>query len=133
MRYLTPALGLACLLVLAVPGVRSEEPSKGFFNGKDLDGWEGLIRNTGASRTAPSSARPRRRASKFNTFLCSKKKYKDFELKFQVKLTKDGTGNSGVQIRSEIHDTKNIRRHRAAVRHGRGRTGAASTASTSAA
>ena len=40
---------------------------------------------------------------KFNTFLCSEKKYKDFELRFQVKLTGKGwTGNSGVQIRSEI-------------------------------
>src|SRR5207253_7435472 len=30
------------------------------------------------------------------------KKYKDFELQFEVKLTK--SGNSGVQIRSFIHD-----------------------------
>jgi hypothetical protein len=41
--------------------------------------------------------------AKFNTFLCSKKKYKDFELSFKVRL-KDGKGNSGVQIRSEITD-----------------------------
>src|SRR5581483_8084377 len=40
---------------------------------------------------------------KFNTFLCSKKKYKDFELAFQIRL-KDGKGNSGVQIRSRIDD-----------------------------
>lgn len=44
---------------------------------------------------------------KFNTFLCSKKKYKDFELKFQVRL-KGGKGNSGVQIRSELFDMKNF-------------------------
>src|SRR5262249_4869436 len=42
---------------------------------------------------------------KFNTFLCTKAKYKDFELQFQVKLTGKGwTGNSGVQIRSEVID-----------------------------
>ena len=41
----------------------------------------------------------------FNTFLCSKKKYKDFELKFKVRL-KDGKGNSGVQIRSKVIDPK---------------------------
>lgn len=40
---------------------------------------------------------------KFNTFLCSKKKYKDFELTFQVRLKKH-IGNSGVQIRSKLLD-----------------------------
>jgi hypothetical protein len=39
----------------------------------------------------------------FNTFLCSKTKYKNFELSFKVRL-KDGKGNSGVQIRSKVHD-----------------------------
>ena len=38
-----------------------------------------------------------------NTFLCSKKTYKDFELSFKIRL-KDGKGNSGVQIRSHIAD-----------------------------
>jgi hypothetical protein len=38
---------------------------------------------------------------KYNTFLCSKTKYSDFELSFKV-LLKDGVGNSGVQIRSEV-------------------------------
>ncbi|TMQ33633.1 MAG: DUF1080 domain-containing protein [Planctomycetota bacterium] len=55
--------------------------------------------NTGAYKTAPSSARRRP--------LCSKKKYKDFELTFQIRL-KDGKGNSGVQIRSEIADRKHF-------------------------
>src|SRR5262249_55207246 len=40
---------------------------------------------------------------RFNSFLCSKKTYRDFELSFQVRL-KDGVGNSGVQIRSKIHE-----------------------------
>src|SRR5437016_11669669 len=76
-----------------------------FFNGKDLDGFDGLIKEywsvqdgaivgTGGEKTIP-----------FNTFLCSKKKYKDFEMSFQVRL-KGGKGNSGVQIRSRIHDLK---------------------------
>lgn len=38
---------------------------------------------------------------KFNTFLCSQTEYGDFELRFQVRL-KDGIGNSGVQIRSQL-------------------------------
>jgi hypothetical protein len=44
-------------------------------------------------------------AIKSNTFLCSKAKYKDFELSFKVQL-KDGVGNSGVQIRSKVDDPK---------------------------
>lgn len=79
-----------------------------FFNGKNLEGFEGLIDQfwsvsrdgaivgTGGDKTIP-----------FNTFLCSKRKYKDFEMSFQVRL-KGGKGNSGVQIRSHIHNQKNF-------------------------
>jgi hypothetical protein len=42
---------------------------------------------------------------KFNTFLCSKKQYGDFELSFKVRL-KGGKGNSGVQVRSAVIDPK---------------------------
>jgi hypothetical protein len=42
---------------------------------------------------------------KYNTFFCSKKKYSDFELSCKV-LLKDGVGNSGIQIRSEVFDAK---------------------------
>jgi hypothetical protein len=41
----------------------------------------------------------------FNTFFCSKKKYKDFEMSFQARLV-GGKGNSGVQIRSTVVDMK---------------------------
>ena len=77
-----------------------------FFNRKNLDGWEGntelwsvqdgaIVGNTGPN------------GIKSNTFLISKKKYKDFEMVFEVRL-KDGKGNSGVQIRSEIADRKHF-------------------------
>jgi hypothetical protein len=100
MRYVL--LGLTLAVGLALPG-RADAPAE-FFNGKNLDGWEGLMEywsvQDGAlvGSTGPDGI-------KFNTFLCSKRKYKDFELKFQVRL-KDGRGNSGVQIRSEIADPK---------------------------
>ncbi len=72
-----------------------------FFNGKDLTGWEGLSNYWSVQDSAIVGATPD--GLKFNTFLCSKKKYKDFELSFQVKLTGKGwSGNSGVQIRSEV-------------------------------
>ena len=76
-----------------------------FFTGTDFAGWEGLTGAEGywsVNDKAIIGVTPN--ALKFNTFLCSKKKYKDFELKFQVKLSKGG--NSGVQIRSHIHDQK---------------------------
>lgn len=41
----------------------------------------------------------------FNTCLCSRRKYRDFELSFEVRVTGDGwQGNSGVQIRSKLID-----------------------------
>ena len=74
-----------------------------FFNGKNLDGWEGLTEYWSVKDGAIIGATPK--GLKFNTFLCSKRAYKDFELKFEVRL-KDGTGNSGVQIRSKIIEAK---------------------------
>jgi hypothetical protein len=78
--------------------------SAGFFNGKDLTGWQGNPElwsvKDGAivGSTFPDGL-------KGNTFLSSKDNYKDFELKFQVRLL-DGNGNSGVQIRSKLVDEK---------------------------
>jgi hypothetical protein len=71
-----------------------------FFNGKNLEGWEGLkywsVKDGALVGFTPEDP-------KFNTFLCSKKQYGDFELKFKVRL-KGGVGNSGVQIRSKVVD-----------------------------
>ncbi len=87
------------LLLLALPALCADD----FFNGKDLSGWEGLEQHWSAKDGAiAGTTQPK--GINFNTFLCSKKEYSNFELKFQVKLTK--TGNSGVQIRSKIIDPK---------------------------
>ncbi|HEV3260906.1 MAG TPA: DUF1080 domain-containing protein [Gemmataceae bacterium] len=105
MRYTTMLLGLVCALALWVGDTaRSADTKSEFFNGKNLDGWEGLneywtVKDGAIVGTAEEL--------KFNTFLCSKKKYKDFELKFQVRL-KGGKGNSGVQVRSKISDEKHF-------------------------
>jgi hypothetical protein len=74
-----------------------------FFNGKDLDGWEGLTKYWSVKDGAIVGYTPE--DPKHNTFLCSKKKYGDFELKFKIRL-KDGVGNSGVQIRSKLVDAE---------------------------
>jgi hypothetical protein len=101
MRYLKLSLLFAGVLALAVSGSRAEDPKKDvFFNGKDLTGWEGLIDKYWSVKDgAIVGYTPE--DPKHNTFLCSTKKYKDFELSFKIRL-KDGIGNSGVQIRSEI-------------------------------
>src|SRR5262245_1987694 len=70
------------------------------FNGKNLDGFEGLIDQFWSVKDGAIVGLTPKEGLKFNTFLCSKNKYKDFEMSFQVKMTK--TGNSGVQIRSKI-------------------------------
>ena len=72
-----------------------------FFNGKNLEGWEGLTKYWSVKDGAIVGYTPE--DPKHNTFLCSKKKYGDFELKFKIRL-KDGVGNSGVQIRSKLED-----------------------------
>ena len=79
---------------------------KDFFNGKDLTGREGLVDQFWSVKDGAIVGSTAPEGIKYNTFLCSKKKYKDFELQFQVKLTPGKSGNSGVQIRSHIHNMK---------------------------
>jgi hypothetical protein len=105
MRYLAVALAAAGLLALSAGrpacGEEADKDTKAFFNGKDLTGWEGLEKYWSVKDGAIVGYTPS--DPKHNTFLCSKKKYKDFELSFKIRL-KNGVGNSGVQIRSGILD-----------------------------
>jgi 3-keto-disaccharide hydrolase len=67
------------------------------------DNWEGLTEYWKIEKDSVVA-----KADKdpgFNTFFCSKKKYKDFEMSFKVRLV-GGKGNSGVQIRSNVVDVK---------------------------
>jgi hypothetical protein len=102
MRTITLALAAGLLLTGAGRGA---DDTEAFFNGKDLTGWEGLDKfwrvEDGAIVGGSTEPIP------FNTFLCSKKKYGDFELSFQVRL-KGGGANSGVQIRSAIFDRERL-------------------------
>ena len=104
MRYTTMTLALTALLA-AVAGARADDKAA-FFNGKDLTGWEGLPEFWSAAGGALVGRTEKDPG--FNTFLCTKKKYGDFELSFKVRL-KDGVGNSGVQVRSEVFDAKKFR------------------------
>src|ERR1700693_313700 len=96
---------VAITFALAVWGASAAPLGDGnaFFNGKDLDGWQGLTEYWSVKDGALVGSTPK--GIKFNTFLCSKQTYKDFELRFAARL-KDGSGNSGLQIRSKIKEAK---------------------------
>jgi hypothetical protein len=110
MRYTLVLGGLAAALLLwGGRPVHCEDVKSGgeFFNGKDFTGWEGLTDKFWKVKGGAIVGSTLPKGNSFNTFLCSKKKYKDFELTFKVKLTGDGwAGNSGVQIRSKIINKK---------------------------
>src|SRR5687768_18497479 len=84
----------ALLLALA-PTIRADD-TKEFLAPANWEGLEQYWKVEGNKVTGHAEKDPG-----FNTFLCSKKKYADFELSFKVRL-KDGKGNSGVQVRSTV-------------------------------
>lgn len=92
-------LGMACLCL----ALSARADSDSFFNGKNTDGWQGL--DYWSVKDGALVGNSGEKGIRFNTFLCSKKEYGDFELKFQIRL-KGGKGNSGVQIRSTVIDNK---------------------------
>jgi hypothetical protein len=98
-RFLWSAL--LCIPLAFLSAAEAQSPSA-FFNGKDFNGWEGLEQYWSVKDGALIGMH---KGLKFNTFLCSKRKYANFELKFQVKLT-GGGANSGVQVRSKIINDK---------------------------
>lgn len=100
---------IALFFVLGVNTIQSQEIKKcdspgvndGFtplFDGKSFDGWEGSLdwfRIENQCVVAGSL----KKDIPHNEFLCTKKNYGDFELKFQVKLQGKGD-NAGVQFRT---------------------------------
>lgn len=105
MRSLLRMLALSAFAGLFLAGgtVSRADSKDEFLSGKDTAGWEGLLDYWTVKDGVLTGSSPQ--GLKFNTFLCSKKKYGDFELQFQIRL-KGGQGNSGVQIRSEIFEPK---------------------------
>ncbi len=95
------------------PGASTFHP---LFNGVDLDGWDGdpsLWRVEHGAIVGSSDARPLTR----NSFLISKSAYRDFELRFEVKLR---NGNSGMQFRSERTEDWTVRGYQADLASGKG-------------
>lgn len=94
---LTPAAALLAALALAPAASRADDTSD-FLNPGNWEGLPQYWKVEGTTVTGKAEKDPG-----FNTFLCSKKKYGDFELSFKVKL-EGGKGNSGVQVRSKVAD-----------------------------
>jgi hypothetical protein len=100
---------LAALLVVCAAAVLAAEPKgeegkwQSLFDGKNLDGWE---RHGGAAvyKVEDGTIVGHSVPNTQNTFLCTKERFGDFELVFDVKV--DDALNSGVQIRSNIKETK---------------------------
>lgn len=74
-----------------------EEGFVKLFDGKTLSGWE-QKNGTASYEVVDGTILGTTVVGSPNSFLCSKKKYSDFELRFEVKV--DDELNSGVQIRS---------------------------------
>jgi hypothetical protein len=102
MRVRTIILSLAVAFV-PFGSVGGGSGGSEFFNGRDLTGWDGIAALWTVKDGSIVGTTPAPEGLKFNTFLCTKKKYGDFELQCQIRL-KDGKGNSGIQIRSEVID-----------------------------
>ncbi|HID74640.1 MAG TPA: DUF1080 domain-containing protein [Planctomycetaceae bacterium] len=106
---------LSCLLIAvvtcvvaittSVSGAAEKGQWRSLFDGKTLNGWEkhgGRAKywvEDGAivGQSVPNSP---------NTFLCTKERFRDFELVFEVKV--DNQLNSGVQIRSNIKENDRV-------------------------
>jgi len=106
-------LGTVCLLMTlcVLPGIADDQPTavvagdkatleEGFaplFDGKSLDDWEG---DKGLWKLVDGRIVGDSPGIKHNQFLSTKRTFDDFELRLEFKLH-GGTGNSGIQFRSQ--------------------------------
>lgn len=88
------------LVALLAPAPARADDTEDFLK---ADNWEGRKDIWKLDAKAKTVVGETMEDPKYNTFLCSKKKYSDFEMTFKVQL-RDEVGNSGVQIRSERFD-----------------------------
>jgi len=89
----------ALLLLAATPNLlRAEDGFKPLFDGKSLAGWEGNDKLWSVADGTIVGTTDDVDSIKKNTFLSTKKTYKNFTLKAKFKLR---NGNSGIQFRSK--------------------------------
>lgn len=92
-------VALSSLTVMRAHAEEKADKLQPIFDGKTLDGWEG---NKDYFRIEDKAivAGTLKKKIPHNEFLCTKKKYADFELILEVKLVGEGN-NAGVQFRSK--------------------------------
>ncbi len=105
MRTILYSLPVWAALFLTLPGricsAQDKPLEAGFvplFDGKTLLGWEGNLEYFRIEQGAIVAGMLDKKIPN-NEFLCTKKKYGDFELRLEVKLQGEGN-NAGVQFRS---------------------------------
>ena len=91
------AAAVAARLGTLLAAENAEDGFRPLFNGRDLSGWEGdrklwLVEQGMLIGRSPGI--------KYNDFLATTRSYRDFVLRFQIRLI-DGRGNSGMQFRSQ--------------------------------
>ena len=87
----------AMALILAAPSVLAGQ-GKRIFDGKTFDGWEGNLKSFRIEDGAIVGGSLTQRIPR-NEFLCTTKKYADFELRLKARLA-GGKGNAGIQFRT---------------------------------
>ncbi|MBI1374006.1 MAG: DUF1080 domain-containing protein [Phycisphaera sp.] len=96
---LSVVAAVAVLVVMSLTVRAADDGWVSLFDGKTLSGWTQLNGNAKYSVEDGAIVGQTIEPSP-NSFLCSDKKYGDFELEFEVKLF-DARLNSGMQIRSQ--------------------------------
>lgn len=100
MRTLQTALFLALLFILPLAAPAAEEGFVSLFDGKTLDGWVG-DRDLWSVEDGAIVGSTEGHELPHNSFLSTKKSYKNFILKVEFKLRNH---NSGIQVRSRQLD-----------------------------
>jgi hypothetical protein len=90
---------LTAITIAASSATAAEPNFTSLFDGKSLVGWEGNRKIFRVEEGAIVAGSLKERLAR-NEFLCTKKKYGDFELRLKAKLTGEGK-NAGVQFRSK--------------------------------
>jgi len=100
---LAVALCLSALLFVSTTIAQEAPKGKKLFDGTTLAGWSGLPANWRVEDGAITGESLKDAPLKNNTFLVFEKKFGDFELNCEFKIT---GGNSGIQYRSKLMDTE---------------------------
>jgi len=95
-------------------------PWRSLFDGKSLDGWE---QHGGAAvyKVEDGAIVGHSVANTSNSFMCTKERFGDFELEFEVMV--DNALNSGVQIRSNIKENDRVWGPQVEIEAGPGESG----------